>query len=283
MKRFLCLIAGIVLAVSLYLYSTLQIFTQPRITFITPENPSLKQISPFCFRTENTVTPLSQRKFNVLVWNIHKGEDAGWLSALADYSAQADFVLLQESTNRQQIAKQFSADFNTALHVTAFAYKGMESGVEMLAKSQPDKICAGIEKEPWILIPKVGESMQFPLTGGGSLLVVNLHLVNFEFHPTSYRRQLEKVFSVIAQHTGPIILAGDFNSWRAARLELLDQLARTYGLQEVRFQPDYRLQFLAHPLDHAFVRGLKVNQATTVKTASSDHNPLLLELELEDH
>lgn len=68
--------------------------------------------------------------------------------------------------------------------------------------------------------------------------------------------------------------------WNKKRLTLLKQLAG-WRARTTRssYSPD-ALRFSNNPLDWVFVRGFQVNQATTIETTSSDHNPLLLELEL---
>lgn len=233
-----------------------------------------------CAATNRAVTPIRQDKFGLLVWNIHKGQDHGWQAAVQQFAQDKDFVLLQEVTDRQHIADLFSHQFSTALYVSAFAYLGRQSGVSSLSRFTPQTYCAGSSVEPWIRIPKVGNAMLFPLADGRRLLTVNLHLVNFELNPTYYYRQLRAMMALIARHQGPIILAGDFNSWNGRRLALIRRLTAQYRLQEVQFSPDHRLRFFGYPLDWVFVRGFKTLRATTLQTGSSDHNPLLLELEL---
>ncbi len=50
--------------------------------------------------------------------------------------------------------------------------------------------------------------------------------------------------------TGPVIVAGDFNSWSEARMALLSIQLASVGLQEVRFSPDNRTTFINYlPLD----------------------------------
>ena len=44
---------------------------------------------------------------------------------------------------------------------------------------------------------------------------------------------------------------------------------------------DERVRFLGYPLDYIFTRGVKVVSATSEVVTSSDHNPLLMEFELE--
>ena len=89
------------------------------------------------------------------------------------------------------------------------------------------------------------------------------------------------MMDLISRHQGPIILAGDFNTWNGGRLALIDELTQQAGLQEVQFNPDQRMRFLDNPLDHIFVRGFKINRALTMETDASDHNPLWVELEFD--
>ena len=87
---------------------------------------------------------------------------------------------------------------------------------------------------------------------------------------------------LVSQHQGPLVLSGDFNSWNGYRMRIIRELIKEFGLVEVPFAEDHRLRFLSNPLDHVFVRGLNVLHATTEPTESSDHAPLLLDVELAD-
>ena len=124
--------------------------------------------------------------------------------------------------------------------------------------------------------------MSFPLSHGQALLLVNVHLINFEINPTAYEEQLRTLMQLVSQHQGPLVLSGDFNSWNGYRAQIIRKVINEFGLEEVFFEQDHRLRFLGNPLDHIFVRGLNVLSATTEPTESSDHAPLLLEVELAD-
>lgn len=190
-------------------------------------------------------------------------------------------MLLQEATGIPALYALNSAQFPTVLYTSAFEYLHQQSGVALFSRFMPQQYCAGAVVEPWIQIPKVANAMRFPLANQQSLLLVNVHLVNFELNPTHYVQQLRAMMNLIDKHRGPIILAGDFNAWNGWRSRVIAKLVQQYQLQEVHFQPDERLRFLGYPLDFVFVRGLKVWQATTLKTESSDHNPLLLDVGLD--
>ena len=235
-----------------------------------------------CYQAEQPLPEITQKTFRLLVWNLHKGQDAGWQEALNRLAQGRDLLLLQEVLNTQELAAQYSSRFPTALYASAFAYLQQQSGVEILSQFAPHFYCAGAKSEPWIRIPKVGAAMSVPLSNGQALLLVNVHLINFEINPTSYEEQLRTLMQLVAQHQGPLVLSGDFNSWNGYRAQIIRKVINEFGLEEVSFEQDHRLRFLGNPLDHVFVRGLNVLHATTEPTESSDHAPLLLDVELAD-
>ena len=278
--RFLAI--GLVLVVlgAGYFFTNLTIFdrtfiqlnTSQKVNYIHFEN----RLNMQCDKADNSVSKLVSSHFRLVNWNVHKGQDKGWQEDLARLSKQADFVLLQEATQHQNLNT-----FSTALFVSSFSFKDLLSGVKTFTKTQPEWYCGGGVAEPLIQIPKVASVMSFPLEKGDSLLLINVHLINFEWGISAYQTQLEQLFSFIENHQGPIIMAGDFNAWNETRLNLVNNLMQKYGLDSVTLSQDERVRFLGYPLDYIFKRGVKVARATSEVVTSSDHNPLLMEFELE--
>mgnify|MGYP000498453982 CR=1 FL=1 len=278
--RFLAI--GLVLVVlgAGYFFTNLTIFdgtfvqlnTSQKVSYIPFEN----KLNMQCDKADNSVSKLASSHFRLVNWNVHKGQDKGWQEDLARLSKRADFVLLQEATQHQNLST-----FSTALFVSSFSFKDLLSGVKTFTKTQPEWYCGGEVAEPLIQIPKVASVMSFPLEKGNSLLLINVHLINFEWAISAYQAQLEQIFSLIENHQGPIIMAGDFNAWNEARLNLVNNLIQKYGLDSVVLSQDERVRFLGYPLDYIFTRGVKVVSATSEVVTSSDHNPLLMTFELE--
>lgn len=284
--KFITFLVFLIAVITGYLFYSLTIFSPVNIHFSTTPNltyhPIKKQDELMCYQAEQAPPEITQKTFRVLVWNLHKGQDAGWQQALNRLAQGRDLLLLQEVLNTQELATQYSSRFPTALYASAFAYLQKQSGVEILSQFAPRFYCAGAKSEPWIRIPKVGAAMSLPLPNGQALLLVNVHLINFEINPTSYEAQLRTLMQLVSQHQGPLVLSGDFNSWNGYRAQIIQKVINEFGLEEVSFEQDHRLRFLGNPLDHIFVRGLNVLNATTEPTESSDHAPLLLEVELAD-
>lgn len=138
-------------------------------------------------------------------------------------------------------------------------------------------------KEPLISTPKVALITEYPLAGfDQTLLTINIHSINF-VRSYKFAAQLKQVAAAIAHHPGPIIFAGDFNTWRSERMDLLEASMASLGLSRVDFAEDCDRQlkrFLkSDPLDHVFYRGLELlpEETRVIGTVdSSDHKPMVV-------
>ena len=273
---------GLVLAIlgAGYFFTNLTIFDRTLIQLNTSQKtsyiPFKNKLNMQCDKADDLAPKLAASRFHLITWNVHKGQDTGWQEDLERLSKQADFVLLQEATQHQNLST-----FSTALFVSSFSFNELLSGVKTFTQTQPEWYCGGGVAEPLIQIPKVASVMNLPLEKGNSLLLINVHLINFEWGISAYQAQLEQLFSFVENHQGPIIMAGDFNAWNEDRLNLVNNLIQKYGLDSVSLSQDERVRFLGYPLDYIFTRGVKVISATSEMVTSSDHNPLLMEFELE--
>ena len=273
---------GLVLAIlgAGYFFTNLTIFDRTLIQLNTSQKTSYipfeNKLNMQCDKANDLVPKLTASRFHLITWNVHKGQDTGWQEDLERLSKRADFVLLQEATQYQNLST-----FSTALFVSSFSFNELLSGVKTFTQTQPEWYCGGGVAEPIIQIPKVASVMNLPLEKGNSLLLINVHLINFEWGISAYQAQLEQLFYFVENHQGPIIMAGDFNAWNEERLNLVNNLIQKYGLDSVALSQDERVRFLDYPLDYIFTRGVKVVRATSEVVTSSDHNPLLMEFELE--
>ncbi|PJG85187.1 endonuclease/exonuclease/phosphatase family protein [Conservatibacter flavescens] len=279
------LFAFLALAI-VFLHYSFEIYSEPKITL---NSKYAKKYQPlvstneqlFCYAARFETPIIFPTEFNLLVWNLHKGIDKNWEDELDKLSHHTSLALLQEVSTKQNLPQRLATRFPYSLYASAYEFLSHQSGVNILSSYPPESYCVSSEEEPWIQIPKLGISSSYPLANGQSLLVVNLHMVNFEWHPTNYQQQLNEIITVISAHQGPLILAGDFNTWNKSRLALIKAVTHQHQLQEVHYENDVRTRFLTNPLDHVFVRGIEVLQADVIETDSSDHNPLLLKLSVQ--
>jgi endonuclease/exonuclease/phosphatase (EEP) superfamily protein YafD len=93
---------------------------------------------------------------------------------------------------------------------------------------------------------------------------------------------MRPVGSVLAGHQGPMIVAGDFNTWSKGRMSRVNAMAIRLELSSVFFNENLKSKFFGHYVDHVFYRGLEKKNATTLTVATSDHNPLTVVFKLAD-
>ena len=213
----------------------------------------------------------------VMVWNIFKQQRAEWLSVLKNFGKDTQLVLLQEAQTTPELIKFATSHYLAADQVPAIVLPQHPSGVMTLAAAHPVYCCPLREREPLLRLSKSALVTVYPLTNGELVMVVNIHAVNFSLGVDVYSKQLDPIGEQMASHTGPVIMAGDFNAWSRQRMNALFNFARRCGLKEVNFTDDHRRRAFGKPLDFVFYRGLTVSAATVLVTRASDHNPLLVE------
>lgn len=243
-------------------------------------SPVVKQ----CYQNPNPIAVDDNGKIDLLVWNIYKQNRDNWQSAIDRYSQKRQLMLLQEVSLTDEFTQWIAKKSWGSNYVNAFKAFDVSSGVLNLATQMPSKACAYVQVEPWLRLPKSALYASYPLTDGQNLAVINIHAINFTFGVEDYQHQIEHLSNVVMQHQGPLIVAGDFNSWSPQRMNKLHQLTNSLNLQEVYFSPDHRKRFITGlALDHVFIRDLDVINAKAPMTDASDHNPLLISLKISGY
>ncbi|WP_392560089.1 endonuclease/exonuclease/phosphatase family protein [Orbus mooreae] len=220
---------------------------------------------------------ITSNQLNILVWNIFKQKRADSLTVLKQYIDDSALILLQEAQTTPQLLNFISRNNKIADHVPAYSFNDIYAGVMTIANSLPISVIPFKEKEPLIRIPKSALITEYSLPNTTkTLLVANIHAVNFSFGVKIYHQQIRMLLNQLETHQGPVILAGDFNAWSRQRLHLVYHLIRKINLKPVNFTTDIRKTFMGRPLDFVFYRGLKIEKAEIIHTLASDHNPLLV-------
>jgi len=255
---------GVLLPLGLWLSGVAQ--GQPPVRQVEDCLSSLRQSVP--------ASPALPATFRVVSWNIEKGGDPQWLADLQALPRPLHLILLQEAFYPSVfgdllfpgVYESFSEGYQTP---------DRQTGVLSVARAAPEIHCALVAYEPWLGTPKATTVTRYGLSGAAApLLVVNVHAVNFEWGLDGMSAQLDAIRRVLEGHSGPAILAGDFNTWSAARQDLLNGLVERLQLQPVVFAPDSRTTVFGLPLDHIFIRGLRVLESGSPVSAGSDHNPV---------
>ena len=222
----------------------------------------------------------------VFIWNVKKMKSPKVHKFLHKYSNRADVALLQEGGYGLEADKFWkNIDLNTGLWSFAVSYEqgNLVTGVLTRTVFQPlkQKILRSRGHEVWKKSRKNTLLSYLPIEGQVEpLLVVNVHGLNFVSLDT-YTAQMKHLAEHIAQHKGPAIVGGDFNSYTLRRSRRLEQSLQALGLEEVKMQG--RRRFWPWKLDRLFARGFQVlNTRMMYESEGSDHEALWAELRLTD-
>ena len=227
---------------------------------------------------------LDPKRIELLIWNMFKARRNGWAHELIRYSSDQDLLLLQEVSLSSPLVDFLTRAGMTFDHAVAFEKRRVPTGVMTASRALPEFACAQRTMEPFLWLPKTTLISRFPLAGSErQVMVANIHAVNFTFGTVEFRIQLGQLADFLASHAGPLIVAGDFNTWSALRLALVDEiLIERLQLRSVAFESDSPSTVFGRPVDHAYYRGLRVLERWTEQSETSDHNPLWVAFALED-
>ena len=240
---------------------------------------------PYCSGETTLATieaTLHETGFTLVSWNIYKENIDGWKKDLLALSNTSDLILLQEAYLTQALKQFLETNEQDWDMISAFRYRGIHAGVMTMGDIPSQASCAQRIKEPLAFLPKSSLITYYPIKNSQhTLLVANIHAINFTLGIEEFSEQLLQIKVVLARHKGPIVLAGDFNTWSDQREVALDQLigAEELGLLKVEFVSNIAKLVWGHRLDHIFFKGLKVINAEIIPVESSDHYPLKVQFE----
>ena len=216
--------------------------------------------------------------FGVLCWNVHKkNRHPDFVRYLKAFSAKhtIDCLLLQEAEFRNEGActlNDYLFDAAANLEVNGTFY-----GVLTASRTEPEEARPYLSgaRESLVGTHKSLLVSRYRFEDDTSLLILNIHAINFR-ETGSYERELRRFAERAQSHEGAMIVAGDFNSWSAARTWRLHRFKQALGLKTVRFGEKEKVKsFMGRRLDFIFYRGLElIDSAVFDDHSLSDHNPL---------
>jgi endonuclease/exonuclease/phosphatase (EEP) superfamily protein YafD len=221
---------------------------------------------------------LDSERIRLLTWNTQKHGHARLHDDLVRLSSDADLVLLQEAVVDAEHLTRLDGGlyWNFA---PGYIKAGTATGVMTASKVRPVGYCKLASMEPWLGSPKATSITRYALEGSEqSLLVVNMHVINFTFGTDAPAKQLAAALEYVDAHTGPVIVSGDMNTWSTGREQLVLSALSDRGFTPVKLSDDNRTRIFGRVVDHIYVRGLQSTTARSLTIDSSDHNPITAEL-----
>ncbi len=219
-------------------------------------------------------------ELRVLVWNIYKAKRTNWFDDFSKLTENKELVLLQEAVRNAPSDAHFDISERyewimaaSHQHPVSGVITGVKSGC--VAKSQKSVVHRSNYSEPVVKTQKLLLETHYSLAGRrDKLLVLNMHAINF-VGVQKYIDQLDQLSDALQQHTGPVVLAGDFNTWNPKRSTLFKALAEQAGLIEASMTRRGKIRQLNQHLDHVFYRGLGLRSVESLQhISSSDHAPI---------
>jgi endonuclease/exonuclease/phosphatase (EEP) superfamily protein YafD len=244
--------------------------------FIPSDENVLKKMG----QGESTDSSLSE--LSIFVWNVYKGQKAHLFEHdFKKFGSGKDFILLQEALVDNHMPLLWQQDFSAyEWHIAqSFHYKkdASSTGVAIGSKFSPSSIefIRARIREFFFLTPKLTIFGEYEFSGK-KVLFVCTHVLNF-VTTAAFTASLYEIAERISKFQGPVILAGDFNTWNIKRYLIMKTIFRDLGLDHLDLENDGRVL----KLDHVFIRGFEVLKAEVLHTSvGSDHFPLDITLKL---
>lgn len=232
---------------------------------------------------------LNPEQINILVWNLQKGIRDSWADDYYQLSKDKDILFLQEVLLDEDMGSVLNKHEEYAYHVAAsFADKWDDHivtgvGTASMASPLSASWLRSFHREPVIATPKMAIITEYSLADTDkTLLTANIHAINF-VSAEKHRHMLEELEAALSGHRGPMILAGDFNTWTNDKTRSLRQMAQRLGLTEVSFSNDDRTRVFGNALDWVFARELSVETARVHGSVTgSDHKPMEVAFKLSE-
>jgi len=231
--------------------------------------------APVMNEASNNSQGLNPENIAFLNWNIYKGQGENWEDDLSYFAQSHDLMTIQEAMLDEELTSLLNThDFNWVMNA-AFYLNGMAAGVMTVANSNAIQSCGFKVIEPLIRIPKSTLVSYYAINGSDKkLLVANIHGINFTFGIDVYRQQLETLYDSIKHHDGPMIVAGDFNSWSNDRQTEVEHLTKRLSLSALDYPVNNKTHVFGEAIDHVFYRYLEPMNNHVWQVSSSDHNPI---------
>ena len=218
---------------------------------------------------------LDSDKITLLNWNIYKGEKKNWAKDFRQLSNGQDLVIIQEARLSPEVKETLKKQSIHWTLNTGFVVNDEATGVLTGSRVKAASSCGLRTTEPFLRLPKTVLVNKYDLSGTNKkLLVANIHSINFTLGTEVYSEQIKALTAAITQHQGPVIVAGDFNSWSEDRKQIIEDMVTELSLKAVTYQSKNRVTIFGNEIDHVFYRGMESVASEAQQVTSSDHNPI---------
>ena len=215
----------------------------------------------------------------VTIWNIFKGAGGEhFYNDLRLLCFESDLILLQEALLSHRSMEELSLEGFLGVHGCSYERADkLRDGVMTLARMKPGDAPTRVlckYPEPLLKTPKAALLTRYRYGPHEDqvLNVVNIHATLIRTTSRA-KEELEHLIERLPIGEGPLLFAGDFNTFTPRYFQVVVTTLEKIGLRYVPIPNDPRGK-LDH-LDQLFVRGLEVESVEVdTRIHSSDHFPI---------
>ncbi len=190
-------------------------------------------------------------------------------------------IIIQEALMTDKVKNAINLDDYEWQLAKSFRYFGNDTGVLTISNTHPkkSKVILSKPKEPITGTSKATLISLFSIENSSqTLMIVNSHGINF-VGKKKFTQQMKRIEKYMAKHNGPLVWAGDLNTWSKKRLQIVLEIAKNCNLIAVNFPKGSiktgPIPWEKSPLDHLFYRGLNLIDSEVLEDiSSSDHKPI---------
>lgn len=224
-------------------------------------------------------------ELTLCVWNVWK--QSGGKSFEFEFkhlTAEADLFLGQEALITREALSLFARPPFEVIHAATYRrMDGCRDGVITLSTSPtvvPPKRIISATAEPLLRTTKAALLTYYYMgdVSKSLLAVVNFHSTLLR-RPKTAHQEILRIIEHLESHEGPVIFAGDFNTFSKAHFREMEKALKLLGIIHILPKEEPRKRLAR--LDQLFVRGLEVTSLhVDTSFKHSDHFPLICKLSL---
>ncbi len=278
------ILGGVLLLLLLQLIACVSINNKVQLvsnTFASGSNLQSCEVSAAMDSRTGGDQGLDPKNISFLNWNIYKGDAENWQDDLSSFAQSHDVMTIQEAMLNEKLTGLLDNYELDWVMNAAFYLNGIAAGVMTAANAEVLHSCGFKVAEPLIRVPKSTLVSYYAIRGSNKkLLVANIHGINFTLGVDTYQHQLDQLYKAIKHHGGPMIVAGDFNSWSNDRMLAVMGLVKRLSLSKISYAINNKTHVFGKAIDHVFYRQLELVNNQVWQVSSSDHNPISVNFRL---
>lgn len=213
------------------------------------------------------------KEYSFTTYNIFKAHFPFVRQNIGRLCKTNDFVALQEWVSTLHVRDD---EHIVTCPTFIVPFRNVKTGTATISRHKPTDTVQlhSRERELGIATHKSMLITAYTLHTGNTLHIANIHSLNFVLNST-WKKQINYFIEYLPR-TGPLIFAGDFNTWNPARFDYLEHELKKHKLVYANYNHNIIMR-----LDHIFTRDLDVLEVYEDENMhTSDHYPVTLRFKI---